>query len=219
MRKQLTVLAKKALAPLVYRHKPIGLSAGKLYLYLDAIYRTRALDGAVVEIGCNVCGTSALGHQMLRKLGSARRYLCIDTFSGFVEGQHADDVERGNPGNRRLAFANNDMDLARKVLEMHGADAVELLQADVCTLPAERLPAKVSVCLNDVDLYQPILASLEKIYPRMQPGGVILIDDCSDTPRTWRAGDALRDFCQAHGVASRLEFGMGVIEIAGGAAA
>lgn len=213
MRSRVALAAKKALAPILYRHRPLGLSAGTLYLYLDAIYRTAEVPGAVVEIGCMVCGTSTLGRQLLRKMRSERPYVCIDTFAGFIEEQHADDMQRGNPGDKRYSFAANDMALARRVLELHNCADVELIQADICQLDPDRIPRPISVCLVDVDLYEPVLAALEKVYPRMQPGGIILIDDCSENPRNWRAGDALRDFVTQRGIDCRVEFGMGVISI------
>jgi O-methyltransferase len=210
--RKLKVFAKKALAPVLYRHRPIGLSAGKLYLYLDAIYRTKDLPGDVLEIGCNVCGTAALGRQMLHKVGSAKKYICVDTFAGFVPDQHAEDVRRGNSGERSHAFEVNSIELARRVLTLHRAGDVELLQADVCQLDENRLPERLSVCLLDVDLYEPIKVGLEKILPRMSPGGFILVDDCNDGP-TWRAADAFREFVAEHKLAHRIEFGMGIIEL------
>lgn len=212
LRARAALTVKKTLAPILYRHRPIGLSAGKLYLYLDSIYRTAALTGAVVEIGCNVCGTSAIASQMLRKMASQRPYLCIDTFGGFVPEQHAADVARGNSGDKRMAFSANDITLARRVLELHGGSDVELLQADVCALEPERLPEAISVCLIDVDLYEPVLAALDKVYPRLEPGGFILVDDIKSESKTWRAGDALKEFVGKTGAPHRIEFGMAVIE-------
>jgi O-methyltransferase len=214
LRSRAQLLAKKALAPILYRHRPIGLSAGKLYLYLDALYRTNHLKGAILEVGCNVCGTSALGHQMLRKLKSTRPYVCIDTFSGFVDAQHDADVALGNPGDKAEAFSANDIALARRILALHEADSVELIQADICALPDERLPAAISVSLLDVDLYEPILAGLEKVWPRLEPGGSILVDDCNPAG-TWKAGRALEEFARKVGVTPHMEFGMGVLTRAG----
>jgi hypothetical protein len=214
LRGKVTLLAKKALAPILYRHRPIGLSAGKLRLYLDAIHRTRELSGAVVEIGCNVCGTSSLGRQMLRKQGSDRRYVCVDTFAGFVEEQHADDVERGNPGSKAGAFGASDIHLARRVLKLHGAADVELIEADICRLDPEELPVEISVVAVSLKNYQPIYAALEKIWPRMSPGGVVLVDDCGEGAATWRAGEAFEAFTAERGIERRIEFGMGRIEVA-----
>jgi hypothetical protein len=206
----INLIAKKLFAPILYRHKPIGLTAGKLYLYLDALYRTNEVEGAVVEIGCNLCGTSALANQMLYKLGSKRKYVCVDTFGGFVGEQFTADIGRGTPKIKESAFAANDIDLAKKILHMHKADNVQLVQGDIVKLPDSMLPEKISVCLLDVDLYEPIFAGLTKVVPRMSSGGIILVDDCGGD--TWKAGDAFRKFVAENSLSAySVEFGMGII--------
>lgn len=206
-------MAKKALAPVLYRHRPIGLSAGKLYLYLDALYRTKDVPGDIIEIGCNVCGTASLGRQLLRKMDVDKRYICVDTFAGFVEEQHDDDVQRGNPGGKGAAFGASDIDLARRVLEIHGSDDVELVQGDICAMSSTDLPDRLSLALIDVDLYQPIYAGLELALPKMSSGGIMLVDDCGERPKTWQGGQAFREFVAAHDLEHRVEFGMGVITL------
>jgi hypothetical protein len=205
---------KRILAPLLYRHRPIGLSSGKLYLYLEALYSTRSVPGAVVEIGCHLCGTAALGHQMLRKLGSARDYVCVDTFGGFVESQFDREQELGGPVEKRDAFAANDIRLARKILRLHGADSVKLIQANISSLAVERLPEPISVCLIDVDLYEPTRDALEKVYGRMSQGGVILVDDCGGATEKWRSDRAFHEFVAREWSEHRVEFGMGIIRLA-----
>ena len=207
---KINLLIKKILAPYIYRHKPIGLSAGKLYLYLDALYKTKQVQGDVVEVGCNVCGTTALGKQMLRKMDSSKEYYCVDTFGGFVEEQFQSDQKKGTPDKKKKAFSNNDIELARKVLKIHKSESVKLIQADIVKLPADQLPKQISLCLLDVDLYEPIYAGLEKVLPRMAKGGVILVDDCGGA--TWKAGEAFKDFVAKHQITSwSNEFGMGII--------
>lgn len=207
----LKLLVKKILAPILYRHRPIGLSAGKLLLYLDGIKKTNGLKGDLIEVGCNICGTTALGCQMLKKLESSRKYYCIDTFGGFVIDQFDKDEKKGTPKMKRDAFASNSIELAQKVLSLHKAEA-KLIQADIVKFDASQLPDKISFCLLDVDLYEPIYAALEKIYPKMEKGGIILIDDCGG--KTWKAGEALKDYVENKKIVNwRIEFGMGIIEI------
>lgn len=204
---------KRILAPLLYRHRPIGLSSGKLYLYLDALHSTRTVPGAVVEIGCHLCGTAALGHQMLRKLACAKDYVCVDTFGGFVEAQFDREQELGGPVEKRDAFAANDIRLARRILSLHGADSVKLIRADISSLAAERLPAPISVALIDVDLYEPTRDALEKVHGRMSKGGVILVDDCGGATEKWRSDRAFHEFVAREAVEHRVEFGMGIIRL------
>ena len=61
---------------------------------------------------------------------------------------------------------------------MHNSENIELILGDIVELDPEIIPSKISVCLLDVDLKIPIYEGLKKIYPRMNIGGIILIDDC-----------------------------------------
>ncbi|MEO1052793.1 MAG: TylF/MycF/NovP-related O-methyltransferase [Bacteroidota bacterium] len=213
MKDQIKLFFKNAFASLIYKHKPIGLSAGKLYLYLDALKKTNKLTAAVIEIGCNVCGTTALGKEMLRKLKSQREYYAVDTFSGFVQEQFDFDRQFNTRVGKEKAFSANSVNLARKVLRLHKAADTKLIQADIVQLDKEKLPEKISMALLDVDLYQPILSALDKIYPRLEKGGIILVDDCgrSDQENSWKAGMAYTEFCEKNDIPTKIEFGMGVI--------
>jgi len=204
------LLIKKILAPLLYRHRPVGLGPARQYFYLDWLYKTLNVPGAVVEIGCNVGGTAALAHKMLRQLGSSKRYVCVDTFSGFVEEQFETDLELGNHPRRRRSFSANSLSLTRRVLSLHDAADVELIPADILELDPASLPETISACLIDVDLYQPVLTALAKTYPRLAPGGVLLVDDCQEET-DWQARKAYGAFMEELGLESRIEFGMGVV--------
>lgn len=214
MKKVLKLLIKKSFSSFLYKYKPIGLSAGKLYNYLDALKKTNHLNGAVVEIGCNLCGTSALGAEMLRKLKSSRTYYAIDTFGGFVKEQFEFDKQFNSRLGKEYAFSSNSIGLARKILKLHNASEVKLIQSDIVKFDINQLSENISMALLDVDLYQPIKSALQKIYPRLETDGIILVDDCgnSDKDNSWKAGLALKEFAEEQGIQFRMEFGMGIIQ-------
>src|SRR3954449_9166589 len=85
----------KGALTLILPHPIPEIAPEHLYLYLDALSRTRGVAGSVVEVGCFQCGTSAWAIRMLRAMGVSREYVCVDTFGGFVGSQFAHDVERG----------------------------------------------------------------------------------------------------------------------------
>jgi O-methyltransferase len=203
-------LKHRLLAPLLYRHPPVGLQPERLYAWLRALEATRDLDGAIVEVGCSVGGTAAVAARFVSRTGPPRPYLCIDTFSGFPQGQFEDDLARGNrPANRHL-FAQNRPALVRWVLDHHGAPEVALLQADIATLDPDRLPARISAALVDVDLALPVQAALERLWPRLLPGGWILVDDCPPTC-DWRAREGYRSFVRGRGLPERYLHDMGLV--------
>lgn len=72
------------------------------------------------------------------------------------------------------------------------------------------MPPLVSVCLIDVDLYVPVLAALRKIYPRMESGGAVLVDDCSAGAH-WQARKAYAEFVAEHRLPHDVRYGIGFI--------
>ena len=204
---------KYALIPLLYRRPVPELPPERLYLLLDALTRTKALPGAVVEVGCFQCGTSAWAYRMLQALGLPRQYLCIDTFGGFVEAQFSHDVEVGTAASRRDGFRVNSPEFVRRLLDHWGVSGIELLASDIVTLSESRLPGEIAVALLDVDLDAPTYAALEKIYPRLARGGIILVDDCGDDAANPFRGARIgyQRFMRERGLPERFAFGMGVI--------
>jgi len=184
-----------------------------MYLYLDALWRTRGLAGAAVEVGCFQCSTSAWAVRMLRAMEVRRDYLCVDTFGGFVDAQFDQDVRRGTATTHRRGFRFNSPRLVRRLLARWGVPEIRLLPADIVALPESQLPAQIAVALVDVDLEDPTYSALEKIHPRLTAGGTILVDDCSVDPGNPYRGARIgySRFVERHGLPERYVFGMGVI--------
>jgi hypothetical protein len=203
-------LANTLLRPLLYRYPPIGLQPERLQLWLRTLIETSAVEGDVVEVGCSLGGTAAFSWRMLRNLGIAKRYVCVDTFAGFVPGQFDDDLDRGNREANRWLFADNSCELVRAILDQHDAKDVALVQGDIVTIPESKLPPRISAALLDVDLAVPIYEGLKKLYPRLSPGGVIAIDDCPEN-YDWQARQGYDRFCREAGIAPRYEFGVGLV--------
>lgn len=200
-------LLKMALRPVLYRHPPIGLEPERLFVWMRTLVDTRDVPGAVVEIGCAAGGTAAVCDRMLRQIGVNKRYVCVDTFGGFVDEQFDVDVGLGTTERVRHQFSANSVTLARRIVTGLGSPDIEFVQGDIVTLPAESLPDRISACLIDVDLSEPVYAALEKAYERLAPDGIIVVDDCAEG--TWKAMDGYRRFIAAHGLQEKYEFGMG----------
>jgi O-methyltransferase len=207
---QLKKLARSALAPLLYRYPPFTLAPERLYLFLHHLIETRDVPGAVVEIGCNLGGSAIIARKMLRRLGMDKRYICIDTFDGFIETQFAADTARGTPAEDRTMFSGNSRILVGKIMDQHGCDDVTLIEGDVTRLAEDDLPDPCSMVLVDVDLTEPTLVSLQRFWPRLAKGGVILVDDCAEHS-SWKARTAYERFCDSKGIPPIYRFGMGML--------
>lgn len=183
-------------------------------VWLQTLERTSHVPGTVLEVGCSVGGTTAVSHQLMRNLEIRKPYLALDTFDGFVDEQFMDDTGSQTPSHHQHMFSANSRRLVRRNLDAFGAHDVELLQADVVSVPASRLPVQVSACLIDVDLAGPVYAALQKVVPRLAPGGVVLVDDCGET--SWRAREAYMRFVAETGRPETYIHGFGVVEAPGG---
>jgi hypothetical protein len=208
---KLKALIRVWLAPLIYRYAPLSLAPERLYLFLHYLIDREDVPGAVVEIGCNLGGTTSIAFRMLKRINSSKSYSCIDTFEGFVNSQFSHDAQLGTPLKDRHLFAGNSRRLVKKVLSQHGCADVQLIQGDIIKLKDDMLPGSCSVVLIDVDLVEPTYAALNKFWPRLSPGGIILVDDCLETS-SWKAKVAYVKFCKVHNLPEHYKFGMGLIE-------
>jgi len=198
---------------LLYPQPPVALQPERLRVYLNVLHERVGLDGDVVEVGCWLGGTAAIASRFLRRSGFKGKYVCIDTFDGFVAEQFEyDRVNFGVPESDRDIFDGNRESVLTRLLPLWGASEVELVRADIATIEPSRIPTRISACLMDVDLAIPIAEGLKRVWPNLTPGGIIVVDDCP--PETSWAGAKVgyQRFVQSVGLAERYEAGFGIIE-------
>jgi O-methyltransferase len=189
-------------------------------IFLRALAQRREIPGAIVEVGCFRGHTAAEAFRSLKNWGAERRYVCIDTFSGFVPEQFAEDKEFGTNPNFHAQFSFNSRRSVERMFRRLGYDEIEVIEGDIVEMPDSRLPEQISVCLLDVDLAIPIHEGLKKVYPRMAPGGIILVDDCEEEGQTEWAGALVgyKRFVEEAGLSESYDAGFGIIETPAGAA-
>jgi O-methyltransferase len=215
-RRVLTTTLRKVIPMSLYlRRRPLSpqLAPGRLQDYLQAIRDRADLPGAVLEVGCFRGATTVVAAKMLRDMGqSSRQYMCVDTFEGFVADQFEVDVEHGTPESFGTGFSQNPKEIFERTMR-HFDVSVEAVQADIVQVDPSILPARVAVCLMDVDLAVPIREGLAKVRPLMAEGGVMLVDDC-DEGTDWRgARVGYEEYMQAEGLEPRYTAsGFGVVD-------
>lgn len=75
---------------------------------------------------------------------------------------------------------------------------------------------EISLCLIDVDLKRPVMRTLEEVLPRMAPGGIIVVDDCTPDAKFDGALAAYLDVAQRHGLPVDIQGDkLGIIEVPG----
>lgn len=169
---------------------------GKLLAHLELYKMVNDLPGALIECGV-FKGASLARFAMFRELfgtANSRRIIGFDAFGAFPETQFAADV----PFRQRFIDTSGDEGISveqlRTVLEHKAvAENIELIKGDVCeTVPAylEKHPElRVSLINLDTDVYEPAVTVLKHLYPRLVPGGVLVIDDYNVFPGETAAVD------------------------------
>jgi O-methyltransferase len=129
-----------------------------------------SIPGDLAELGVYRGHTASVLAEFARR--TARTVHLLDTFEGF----HSADFSSAD-ADTKLRFADTSLQLVR---ERVGSDGVSFVRGRFPETAAQ-LPPDGRYCLVhiDCDLFMPIVAGLEYFYPRMTPGGFIIIHDYS----------------------------------------
>ena len=180
---------------------------GKLLAHLELFKMTNHLPGAIVECGV-FKGASLARFAIFRNLFSiplSRKIVGFDIFGTFPET----DFEQDKENRERFIGAAGDQSISTEqmmqVMENNDcATNVELVKGDICkTIPEyiETHPEfRISLLNLDVDIYEPSVAILENLYPRIVQGGVLILDDYAEWPGETKAVD---DYFKDQGVVIR----------------
>jgi len=163
-----------------------------------------APPGTALEIGCANGDTTVWLNLWMAAAGIERRYVAIDTFSGFLSRDMAVEADHGRDGRR---YARSFRGPTRKkfdhAISTNRIRGVEVVTGDATTLDYRRF-APAAFVLVDVDLYRPVRETLERVYPTLVKGGTIIVDDCC--PGDFEGAlEAYQEFCREHGKAVRIE--------------
>jgi O-methyltransferase len=160
----------------------------------ELLTETSGLKGPIFEIGCAAGHTTVFLNKHLDDLDDAREYKCLDTFAGFTQADIDVEVERGHPTSQyEYVFRAYRKEWFDQTIRNNHISRVTSIQGDVNTFDFSPYH-DISFCLIDVDLTRPVSRALEEVYPRMAPGGVIVVDDCTPNNKYEGAGTAYADF-------------------------
>jgi len=112
----------------------------------------------------------------------------FDTFDGFDDRDWAAERSLGMQTSQRVQFENTSLNFVLSLIPQGGR-----INPVVGWFPesARGLPNALQFCLVslDADLYEPTYSGLEWFYPRLSPGGYIVVHDVnnSDYPGARRA--------------------------------
>jgi len=149
------------------------------------------IAGDFVECGVWRGGQALLAAAVFKQMGSDKKVWLYDTFEGFINVERTSmdysiDVKNIEAHNEHIDLmfhskeAKNSLDDVKTAFERAGllSDNVIFVQGLVeNTLESESVPEKVAVLRLDTDFYSSTLKELQTLYPRLEHGGVLIVDD------------------------------------------
>jgi O-methyltransferase len=172
---------------------------------LDQLHRCiedvldRDVPGDLIETGVWRGGSVIFMRAVLRAYGVDNRKVWVaDSFAGFPEptGEHEIDTVYPCLGDPGIAVS---LDEVKANFERYGLldDQVEFLVGwfsdTLPTAPIEEL----AVLRLDGDLYASTMDALDHLYPKLSPGGYVVVDDYGSTEACRRA---ILDYRRAHSI-------------------
>ena len=141
------------------------------------------VPGSFVECGVWKGGSLFVIAKTLAQLGvSDRQIFGFDTFSGMPAASDEDVRYDGMHGRDPTAMnldAAPSADRVRALVLTSGypPDRLQLVQGRVEDTLPDAAPAEIALLRLDTDWYESTRHELEQLYPRLAPGGILIIDD------------------------------------------
>lgn len=144
------------------------------------------ISGDFVECGTWMGGSAILAGLTFKRLGAPRNLWLYDTFEGMTAPTEADVDVNGESASTLMEEFGDETGWCyasqEQVSQNFGsagisAQNVRFVKGDVMETLKDQLPEQISVLRLDTDWYESTRFELEVLYPRLAPGGVLIIDD------------------------------------------
>jgi hypothetical protein len=154
------------------------------------------VPGTIVECGI-FKGASLSRFAMFRELFGnpfSKKIIGFDIFGAYPETSFDADKKGRQKFIKEAGGQSISVDQMMQVLEHKECDRfVELVPGDICdTVPKyvqDHPELKISLLNLDTDIYEPSVTILEHLYPRIEKGGVLILDDYGTFPGETKAID------------------------------
>ena len=165
-----------------------------------AVREVSSVAGEIVECGVGH-GRSLVTLARAAELHAPdKRVVGFDSFSGFPPGAVHDVGARvRREGEVPSGWDDTSIALVRDVLDAP-AELVAGYFSD--TIP-EQLPAQISLLHVDCDMYDSTRQVLHHALPRVQPGGIVVLDEYKEQDRWPGATRAIDECLELHGLVAR----------------
>jgi O-methyltransferase len=152
------------------------VDAAQVRVILEELERILpATDGAVVEFGCYIGTTSLCIRRLLDARQDNRQFHVYDSFEGLPPKTANDESRAGDQ------FQAGELAVSKKqfvaAFQKAGLRTPFVHKGWFGALTTSDVPEKIAFAFLDGDFYESIRDSLRLVLPRMEQGGVIIIDD------------------------------------------
>ena len=184
-KKILSVTSKFSMTSKIRQHTLINL--------LNYIFKKK-IDGDLVECGTWLGGNLIIFDKLRKKYRSNKKIYGYDTFEGFPEPGHRDiTVDNNSMKDRYEKYkikkdSSNwnycSLDDVKKNFQDYKIDIenLKLIKGKVenTLLDPKNIPDQISILKLDTCLYESTKTELEILFPRLQKGGILIIDNYSN---------------------------------------
>jgi O-methyltransferase len=140
-----------------------------IYLNVNQVL-TDDIPGEFVELGVYKGNSAILLATLARPAG--RHVYLFDTFEGFDKRDF-----QGIDSKSHVGFADTSLAAVQEVVGIEGVTYVQGFFPE--SMSKVTMPDEIAVAHIDCDLYAPMKAGLEELYPRLSRGGIMLLHDHS----------------------------------------
>jgi O-methyltransferase len=160
------------------------MTYSQIYGVLDNLKKVldKNIDGDVVELGCNVGTTSIFIRKLLDKYNSKKKYHVYDSWEGIPELNNFEKKHAKNHSTLQRQFRKGDCKITKNsfinTFTNRNLELPIINSGWFKDIPDNKYPNKICFAFFDGDTYTSIIDSLNKVYHKVQKGGIIIIDDC-----------------------------------------
>jgi O-methyltransferase len=176
-------------------------SAERIYglcLAVDHVAR-HGIPGAIVECGVWKGGSAMAAARTLERVGDLQRDIVLfDTFRGMTAPADVDRdlagrsasalLEREDPASSHV-WAAASLDEVQQNLSSTGYERLDYVEGDVLETIPSRAPQEIALLRLDTDWYESTRHELHWLFPRISPGGILIVDDYGHWSGARRAVD------------------------------
>lgn len=164
------------------------------------------IEGDAVEFGCYVGTTSVFLARRLQK--TDKKLYLYDSFEGLPPKTREDDSPAG------LQFKTGEL-LATKKQLVHNLKQANVPMPKITKgwfsdLTEKDVPEKISFAFLDGDYYHSVMDPLKRIWPRLTPGAIIVVDDYANEALPG-AAKAVNEWLKTHSGTLKVEHSLAII--------